>query len=141
MGGGQKHIWRSWYISFCGKEAQSYLLFSFFSSTPTKCCLWSNNRRAPRILPETKLCQPGRSARSALLQIRKTNSVLVQLRGGLAALARRSDEVPAKSSLDHVCRDRRKMNECTFLESKFLLPSCKFVDDLQMWTPADHGSR
>ena len=41
----------------------------------------------------------------------------------------------------HVAEIVVKMKNCTFLESNFLLASCKFVDDLQMRTPADHGSR
>ena len=102
---------------------------------------WPNNKRVPHILPKTKFGQPGRSARNLLLQIRKTNSVLVQFRGELAALTRRSHELPPKSSLDHVAEIVVKMKKCTFLESNFLLASCKFVDDLQMRTPADHGSR
>ncbi len=92
-------------------------------------------------LAACKLGQPGRSARNLLLQIHKTNSVLVQFRGELAALTRRSDEVPPKSSLYHVAEIVVKMKKCTFLESNFQLASCKFVDDLQMRTPADHGSR
>jgi hypothetical protein len=41
----------------------------------------------------------------------------------------------------HVAEIVVKMKNRTFLESNFLLASCKFVDDLQMRTPADHGSR
>jgi hypothetical protein len=67
--------------------------------------------------------------------------VLVQFRGELAALTRRSYGLPQKSSLRHDAEIVVKMKKCTFLESNFLLASCKFVDDLQMRTPADHGSR
>ncbi len=69
------------------------------------------------------------------------NSVLVQFRGELAALARRSHELPPNLDLHHVAEIVVKIKKCTFLESNFLLASCKFVDDLQMRTPADHGSR
>ncbi len=115
-------------------------LLSVFSSYSYQ-VLWPNNRRVPHILPKTKFGQPGRSARSLLLQIRKTNSVLVQLRGELAALARRSHELPPKSPLHYVAEIVVKMKKCTFLESNFQLASCKSVDDFQMRTPADHGSR
>ena len=71
----------------------------------------ADNKRVPHILPKTKLGQPGRSARNLLLQIRKTNSVLVQFRGELAALTRRSDEVPPKSSLYHVAEIVVKIEE------------------------------
>ena len=117
----------------------SPLLILFFQLVPS--VVAADNKRVPHILPKTKLGQPGRSARNLLLQIRKTNSVLVQFRGELAALTRRSDEVPPKSSLYHFAEIVVKMKKCTFLESNFLLASCKFVDGLQMRTPADHGSR
>ena len=117
----------------------SSLLILFFPLVPS--VVAADNKRVPHILPKTKLGQPGRSARNLLLQIRKTNSVLVQFRGELAALTRRSHELPQKSNLHHVAEIVVKMKKCTFLESNFLLASCKFVDDLQMRTPADHGSR
>ena len=117
----------------------SPLLILFFPLVPS--AVAADNKRIPQILPKTKLGQPGRSARNLVLQIRKTNSVLVQFRGELAALTRRSDELPPKSSLHQVAEIVVKMKKCTFLESNFLLASCKFVDNLQMRTPANHGSR
>jgi hypothetical protein len=64
-----------------------------------------------------------------LLQIRKTSLLLVQFRGELAALTRRSNKLSSKSFLRHVAEIVVKMKKCTFLESKFLLASCKFVDN------------
>jgi hypothetical protein len=67
--------------------------------------------------------------------------VLVQFRGELAALNASQQWSFFTFSLHHVAEIVVKMKKCTFLESNFLLASCKFVDDLQMGTPADHGSR
>ena len=61
----------------------SPLLILFFPLVPS--VVAADNKRVPHILPKTKLGQPGRSARKLLLQIRKTNSMLVQFRGELAA--------------------------------------------------------
>ena len=66
----------------------------------------ADNKRVPQILPKTRLGQSGRSARNLLLQIRKTNSVLVQFRGELAALTRRSHELPPNLDLHHVAESR-----------------------------------
>jgi hypothetical protein len=61
----------------------SPLLILFFPLVPS--VVAADSKRDPHILPKTKLGQPGRSARKLLLQIRKTNSMLVQFRGELAA--------------------------------------------------------
>ena len=87
----------------------SSLLILFFPLVPS--VVAADNKRVPHILPKTKLVQPGRSARKLLLQIRKTNSVLVQFRGELAALTRRSHELPQKSKSSPRCRDRHEDEE------------------------------
>ena len=84
----------------------SSLLILFFHSYQV---LFVKTIRVSHILLKTKLDQPGRSARKLLLQIRKTNSVLVQFRGELAALTRRSHEPPPNLHLHHVAEIVVKM--------------------------------
>jgi hypothetical protein len=122
-------------------ERSSILSFFFSFFPPLVPSVVRADNKSPSHSTQDKVGQPGRSAKNLLLQIRKTNLLLVQFRGELAALARRSKRVSQKSSLRHVAEIVAKMKKCTFLESTFLLASCKFVDDLQMGTPADHGSR
>ena len=121
-GEGQKYIYEILMMLLvhqllCERSSVLYsLLILFFPLVPS--VVAADNKRVPHILPKTKLGQPGRSARNLLLQIRKTNSVLVQFRGELAALTRRSDEVPPKSSLYHFAEIVVKMKKCTFLGIK-----------------------
>ena len=87
----------------------SSLLILFFPLVPS--VVAADNKRVPHILPKTKLVQPGRSARKLLLQIRKTNSVLVQFRGELAALNAPQQWSFLKYPPSSRCRDRREDEE------------------------------
>jgi hypothetical protein len=58
-----------------------------------------------------------------------TKKSLSVFKDELAALTRRSKKLSSKSFLRHVAEIVVKMKKCTFLESKFLLASCKFVDN------------